>query len=147
MLIHVIQEHSGIPEVPSGSKSSILSPPLERPAPSAERSWSGANWPEYNGEATHTIPEECERLFCDKLFTTFLGEGIDARQESLGVGTFQNIQPNHIRPGHDRIQRWIEVWDYTGDAIYRGFVTDMHGERTLFVFFEDGALGHGLKSG
>ncbi|KAJ5195165.1 uncharacterized protein N7498_008603 [Penicillium cinerascens] len=142
-----VPEHSGIPEVPSGSKSSIISPPLERPAPSAERSWPGTNWPENKGEATHTIREECERLFCDTLFTTFLGEGIDARQESLGMGTFHNIQPNYIGPGHDRIQRWIEVWDYAGDAIYRGFVTDMHGERTLFVFFEDGALGHGLKSG
>lgn len=63
------------------------------------------------------------------------------------MGTFHNIQPNYIGSGHDRVQRWIEVWDYAGDAIYRGFVTDMHGERTLFVFFEDGALGHGLKSG
>lgn len=63
------------------------------------------------------------------------------------MGTSQDIQPNHIGPGHNRIQRWIEVWDYTGDAIYRGFVTDTNGERALFVFFEDSALGHGLKSG
>jgi hypothetical protein len=63
------------------------------------------------------------------------------------MGTFQDIQHNHIGPGHDHVQQWIELWDYTGDAIYRGFVTEMHGERTLFVFFEDGALGHGLKSG
>ena len=69
------------------------------------------------------------------------------RQESLGMGAFQNIQSNPTGPGHDRIQRWIEVWDYTSDAIYRGFVADMDGERTLFVFFEDETLGHGLKSG
>ncbi|KAJ5585356.1 uncharacterized protein N7459_005156 [Penicillium hispanicum] len=139
--------HRGIPEVLSGPKSSMLSPPLELSATSAERSWPGNNWPDYKGEATHTIPEECERLFCDKLATTFLGERIDASQEPLGMGAFQNIQPNHIGPGHDRIQKWIEVWDYTSDAIYRGFVAEMDGERTLFVFLEDGTVGHGFKSG
>lgn len=101
----------------------------------------------------HTIPEECERLFCDKLSATFLGEGIDVGQESLGMGAFRNIQQGHdsgLASGHEHdrgIQKWVEVWDYTGDAIYRGFVVDMNGERTLFVFFEDGAIGHGLKSG
>ncbi|KAJ6007957.1 hypothetical protein N7540_011933 [Penicillium herquei] len=124
----------------------MRSPPLDIPS-SIERNWAGNTWPEYKGEATHTIPEECERLFCDKLFTTFLGEGNDMRQESLGVGAFQNIQPNHIGLMHDRIRRWIEVWDYTSDAIFRGFVADVDGEQTLFVFLEDGALGHGLKSG
>lgn len=63
------------------------------------------------------------------------------------MGTFPNIQPNQIGSGHYRIRRWVEVWDYAGDAIYRGFVADINGEQTLFVFFEDGALGHGLKSG
>lgn len=99
----------------------------------------------------HTIPEECERLFCDTLSATFLGEGTGAEQESLGTGAFQNINiqsnTNNLGFGYDRIQKWVEVWDYTGDAIYRGFVTDINGERTLFVFFEDGALDHGLKSG
>lgn len=63
------------------------------------------------------------------------------------MGAFNNIQPHQIGLMHDRIRRWIEVWDYTSDAIYRGFVADMDGERTLFVFLEDGALSHGLKSG
>ncbi|KAJ5172253.1 hypothetical protein N7492_004846 [Penicillium capsulatum] len=122
-------------------------PPLGLPASSADRSWPGNNRPEPKGEATSTIPEECERLFCDKLSTAFLGERAGVRQESLGIGAFQTIQPHLQGPGQDRVQRWIEVWDYAGDAIYRGFVTEMNGERTLFVFFEDGAIGHGLKSG
>lgn len=63
------------------------------------------------------------------------------------MGVFQNIQQNQLGSHYDRIQRWIEVWDYTGDTIYRGFVADMEGERTLFVFLEDEALGNGLKSG
>ncbi|KAJ5150964.1 uncharacterized protein N7482_010216 [Penicillium canariense] len=143
----------------AGSKRSTSRPPLEYSAPGGSLSWAGNNWPESKakGEATHTIPEECERLFCDRLSTTFLGERIGARQESLGMGTFQRTQPSqHPRQhphqtgqGHERprIQRWIEVWDYSGDAIYRGFVAGEGDERTLFVFLEDGALGHGLKSG
>jgi len=63
------------------------------------------------------------------------------------MDAFENIQSNQIGNHHDRIQRWIEVWDYSSDAIYRGFVAEYNKERTLFVFFEDRALEHGLKSG
>lgn len=145
------QEHSGIPEVPSGSKTTNPRPPLEYAASSGTLSWTGSNWPESKakGEATHTIPEECERLFCDTLSATFLGERIDVEQESLGMGTFQQTQAIQHRIGdhHGSIQKWIEVWDYSGDAIYRGFVAGEGNERTLFVFLEDGTTGHGLKSG
>ena len=58
--------------------------------------------------------------------------------------TWQN---HNIGQEQKQIQQWLEVWDYTGDAIYRGFVKDVSSERTLFVFFENGALGNGLKSG
>ena len=63
------------------------------------------------------------------------------------MGAFQDIQPNKTGQAHDRVQRWIEVWDYTGDAIYRGFVVEKDGERTLFVFLEHGLIDQGLKSG
>lgn len=63
------------------------------------------------------------------------------------MGVFQDIQQSQLGSKHDRIQKWVEMWDYTGDTIYRGFVTDMEGEKTLFVFLEDETLGHGLKSG
>ncbi|KAF9244366.1 hypothetical protein DTO013E5_5915 [Penicillium roqueforti] len=113
----------------------------------ADRTWPGNSWPEYKGEATHNIPEECERLFCDRLSATFLGERKIVGQESLGMDAFRNVQSNQIGLQHARIQQWIEVWDYTSDAIYRGFVAEHNKERTLFVFFEDRALEHGLKSG
>ncbi|KAJ5401451.1 uncharacterized protein N7487_007347 [Penicillium crustosum] len=99
------------------------------------------------GEAAHNIPEECERLFCDRLSATFLGERNSVGQESLGMDAFENIQSNQVGNPRHRIQLWIEVWDYSGDAIYRGFVAEHNKERTLFVFFEDRALEHGLKSG
>jgi hypothetical protein len=53
----------------------------------------------------------------------------------------------YSRQEYPSIQKWVEVWDYAGDAIYRGFVASMDNERTMFVFFEGSALGHGLKSG
>lgn len=76
------------------------------------------------------------------------GERRLARQELLEVGAYQANQQDHTGQEHKHIQSWVEVWDYTSDAIYRGFVTETSGgDRTLFVFFEDNAMGHGLKSG
>ncbi|KAE8146257.1 yippee zinc-binding/DNA-binding /Mis18, centromere assembly-domain-containing protein [Aspergillus avenaceus] len=98
------------------------------------------------GEATHTIPGECERLFCDKLAAIFLGEGRFARQELLGVDAYQ-IQPIITAHKQSQIQKWVEVMDYSNDRIYRGFVADTGGEYTLFIFFEEGVSGQGLKTG
>lgn len=107
----------------------------------------GDDLPEYNGEAVHTIPGECERLFCDKLSAIFLGERSIARQEPLGMDAFRSIRPNSTDQGHRKIEMWIEVLDYTNDAIYRGFVTGVDDERTLFVFFGEDIIGQSLKSG
>lgn len=102
--------------------------------------------PEYKGEATYTIPEECERLFCDKLRAIFIGEMKFAQQESPGMDAYQS-RPNWTGREKRPIRNWVEVWDYVGDAIYRGFLTDMNDERTLFLFFRDSVLGHNLKAG
>ncbi|KAB8204578.1 Ornithine decarboxylase antizyme [Aspergillus parasiticus SU-1] len=140
-------EPSGIPEVPSGSKTLSPSPPSDLSTHSGmESSFSGNIIPEYKGEAAHTIPEECERLFCDTLSVIFLGEGILSGQESLGAGAYQ-VQPNNSGYEHSRIQEWVEVLDYTSDCIYRGFVTSSNDERVLFIFFSECALGQGLKTG
>lgn len=144
--IFQIKEYSGIPEVPSGTKTANASPPLD----TSLASTMGGSYPvnnslEQKGEAAHTIPEECERLFCDALSAIFLGERL-SRQELLGVDA-SLTQINNADGEHSRIQMWVEVLDYTTDAIYRGFVTDTNGERTLFVFLMETAVGHGLKSG
>jgi hypothetical protein len=141
-----VPEYSGIPEVPSGSKTTYSSPPLEISLTSAGSSYPVGNLLEQRGEATHTIPGECERLFCDKLSAIFRGERRLARQESLGIDASQRWS-NGTSFDNGRIQRWVEVMDYTNDTIYRGFVATSGGERTLFVFFEETSLGHGLKSG
>ena len=122
-----------------------ISPPLDHPV--AGRIWPDENWPEYDREAAYTITEECERLFCDALSAKFLGERDVARQGSLGVDTYQISRPNYTRQDYKRIRKWFEVWNYPGDSIYRGFVADVHNERTLFVFFDEGVATHGLKSG
>lgn len=112
-----------------------------------ESSWPGNNVPKYKGEAAHIISGECERLFCDTLSAMFHGERRFVRQELRGMDACQATRQDHIVQGHKQIQQWVEVWDYTSDAIYRGFMTEASGERTLFVFFEESALGHGLKNG
>ncbi|KAL4998099.1 ornithine decarboxylase antizyme-domain-containing protein [Aspergillus recurvatus] len=139
-------ECSGIPEVPSGSNSPHKSPSLDISlASTMESSYPVDDSLEQKGEAAHTIPGECERLFCDALSAIFLGERL-SRQESLGVDA-SLTQMNNAGGENPRIETWVEVLDYTSDAIYRGFVTDMTGERTLFVFLAETAAGHGLKSG
>lgn len=136
-----------MPEVPSGSRASVR-PPLHKPsAAGVEDIRPGDDLPECKGEAAYTIPGECERLFCDTLSAVFLGERELAGQESLGMGAYHSNRSEYTNHEYEQILAWIEVWDYTSDTIYRGFVTDMEGERTMFVFFADGVLEHGLKSG
>ncbi|GIC84907.1 uncharacterized protein Aud_000734 [Aspergillus udagawae] len=131
----------------AGSKNPSSSPPRSLAVPSpVGSSWPGNQLPEYKGEATYTIPEECERLFCDKLRAIFIGEMKFAQQESPGMDAYQS-RPNWTGREKRPIRNWVEVWDYVGDAIYRGFLTDLNDERTLFLFFKDSVLGHKLKAG
>lgn len=140
-------ECSGIPEVPSGLKTDPISPPLDTsPASTAGNNYMVNYSLEQKGEATHTIPGECERLFCDKLSGIFLGERRVPRQESLGIDA-SRIQLHNDEYMNWRIGRWVEVLDYTSDLIYRGFVTNTNDERALFVFLPETSLRHGLKSG
>ncbi|PYH90538.1 hypothetical protein BO71DRAFT_402107 [Aspergillus ellipticus CBS 707.79] len=139
-------EHSGIPEVPSGSKASS-SPPFDLSiALGMEVSRPGSILPEHKGEAVHTIPEECERLFCDRLSAIFLGEGRFSGQELPGVGVSQS-RLNNTATENVAIQKWFELLDYTSDTIYRGFITNSSGKQAMFVFFTENTLGHSLKTG
>lgn len=101
------------------------------------------------GEAAHIITEECVRLLCDTLSANFLGEKKLARQPSRMMNAYRQnkFRQHEISKGSVRIQRYLKVWDYSGNGIYRGFVTRASGDNTLFVFFEDHLTGQGLKSG
>nr|ABS87627.1 ornithine decarboxylase antizyme [Paracoccidioides brasiliensis] len=143
------------PEVPSGHKFPPTSPPTKYSATAvvADEFLSPREGLEFNGEAVQTITEECERLFCDTLWTLFLGERQLAPQQSLVIGAVPNnnkhvsaFEANAKISG--RIQNCIEVWDYPGDTIYRGFVAADGDRRTLFVFFDNHTCaGQGFKSG
>ncbi|PWY64533.1 ornithine decarboxylase antizyme [Aspergillus heteromorphus CBS 117.55] len=138
--------HSGIPEVPLGPKSSS-SPPFDLSiALGVETSRPGNFLPEHKEEAVHAIPGECERLFCDNLSSIFLGERRSSRQELLGVGVSQS-RPDNAMTNNVTIEKWFELLNYTNDTIHRGFVTNLSGEQTLFVFFAENTLGHSLKTG
>lgn len=88
----------------------------------------------------------------------FLGERQLAPQQSLVIGATHNDNNNNNKGVNvseilrkravGRIQNFIEVWDYAGDTIYRGFVAADGNRRTLFVFFDNHiCAGQGLKSG
>ncbi|QGA13660.1 hypothetical protein EYB26_001310 [Talaromyces marneffei] len=151
------QEHSGMPEVPSGPDSRMTSPPhnISTNIPTAkEDMWPRHKAPRNNidninrGEAAQTITEECERLFCDTLSAMFLGERNRRHRTSLVMGAFQqNVRPENRKVLHLRdIEAYLELWDYANDAIYRGFVVDGRGQRTLFVFLDSQAASHGIKT-
>ncbi|EER43417.1 ornithine decarboxylase antizyme [Histoplasma capsulatum H143] len=158
------KEPSGIPEVPTGHKFPPTSPPTNVSATAAasavvaDQFRSSPKAPGCDGEAVQTITEECERLFCDTLWSMFLGERQLAPQQSLVIGATHNDNNNNNKGVNvseiarkravGRIQNFIEVWDYAGDTIYRGFVAADGNRRTLFVFFDNHiCAGQGLKSG
>lgn len=45
------------------------------------------------------------------------------------------------------IRSYWEMWDYRGGCRFRGFVAERDEETAMFVFFDEGAFGHGLKPG
>ncbi|KAH9822015.1 ornithine decarboxylase antizyme like protein [Teratosphaeria destructans] len=45
------------------------------------------------------------------------------------------------------IREYMEMWDYTGGARFRGFVAEKDDERALFVFFDKAVIGKDLKPG
>jgi len=45
-----------------------------------------------------------------------------------------------------QIVQWLEIYDYTSDARFRGFIaTNSIGQRSLFIFFEHNIVGKDLK--
>lgn len=95
-----------------------------------------------NGGVVYNITGECERLFCELLRATFLGERKAVQQDSLVMDTCEttNIDRSFL-------DEWIEVWDYTGNMRFRGFVGCTLENRSLFIFFEPSAIGNDLKPG
>ena len=140
---------------------------LRRPVAARKRS----------GDAAYHITEECERLFCETLKAVFLVERDTGLENSLVVDTRNTLysssavripkqqqqQPTILKhdlptpsPSPDGriypqagglVREYVEVWDYAGDARFRGFVAEKDDERSLFVFFDHEVMGMDLKPG
>lgn len=55
---------------------------------------------------------------------------------------------DRIRPkAANLIKEYVEVWDYTCGARFRGFVAEKGDERSLFIFFDQEVIGQDLKPG
>lgn len=146
------------------------SPPLAAIAASQKKHSSPKNAGPRGGGA-FTIAEECERLFCETLKTTFLGEGDLDFQDSLAMGAHINSSNNiHSNIGQYAmgsispplssslsssssksskrlLTDWLEVYDYAGGARFRGFIEDGGHSRSMFAFFDKSVLGNDLKPG
>jgi predicted transcriptional regulator len=137
--------HSGVPEVPSGYPKS---PPI------------GSRRPQYVStglkEASRAITKECERLLCRDMKRIFLGAGgsdsksVTSMMASADVRSATKTNSNRIHSLTDKGIEFIEVWDYLGEACFRGFIDERSvgnsTERTLFLFFQELA-GLPLKEG
>jgi hypothetical protein len=96
----------------------------------------------------YTIAEECERLFCETLRSTFLSEKDVDGQDSLAMGASQrrNTTLQKSITAAAGVQEWLEVWDYTSDIGFRGFIASCAGESSMFVFFDPEIIPKELKS-
>ena len=68
----------------------------------------------------------------------------------LAAGLFTPPPDKHVsRPAVSvtpQIVQWLEIYDYTSDARFRGFIaTNSIGLRSLFIFFEHNIVGKDLK--
>ncbi|KAF8468853.1 ornithine decarboxylase antizyme-domain-containing protein [Kalaharituber pfeilii] len=134
---------SGVPEVPSGY-------PKSPPIASGRPIYSSAGL----REASRTIAKECERLLCRDMKRIFLGAGGTYSKNVSGLmGSIndQNVMTNsNIHSVAEKGMEFIEVWDYVGEASFRGFIAEKQmgsaTEKTLFLFFQELA-GLPLKEG
>jgi hypothetical protein len=78
--------------------------------------------------------------------TSMMIDGLVLGGDSSGLSSSQSSLDSFTN-GHDLVTDWLEVYDYVGGARFRGFIAETHGERNLFVFFDQGVLGNDLKPG
>ncbi|POS82173.1 hypothetical protein EPUL_005715, partial [Erysiphe pulchra] len=156
---------SGFPEAlgnTPGLKSPTSSPPLAYQSLANEQSIksrlrqnnnrSGRKKIHSKG-AAYNIREECERLFCETMKVTFLGEeggSTDNGSYEMGAGTIlgRNALKKKINwRDSNNIDAYFEMWDYIGGCNFRGFVGGRGEKQSLFIFFEKSTIHKDLKQG
>ena len=56
-------------------------------------------------------------------------------------GTPGSVQEVAVSSGNkSTVTECIEMWDYVGGIRFRGFVTETHEEKAMFVFFDQAVL-------
>jgi Ornithine decarboxylase antizyme len=80
--------------------------------------------------------------------TTINGGGylLDGNDEERANGLSSSTSSGMtLIPAAGLVDSYLEVWDYQGGCRFRGFVAERDEETAMFVFFDEGAFGHGLK--
>lgn len=84
---------------------------------------------------------------------------IDTSSQSRGYDGLSDMTPpeeNHLQAGLPRLEKpsgpvreFIEIWDYAGSGVFRGFTAEMPDARgkSMVVFFDAAVIGKELKQG
>lgn len=90
--------------------------------------------------------------------TVFLGERHAASNGSIEMGTNAHSSPDERLSACNssyygtskfgqRVDAWLEIWDYASGCSFRGFVGGSSDEKALFAFFDSSVVGRDLKQG
>ncbi len=70
-----------------------------------------------------------------------------ANKDSLVMGAHDIRDSDEYATGTIQLKYWIEVWDYAGGSLFRGFIVEEAKRKALYVFFDQGVIGRDLKHG
>jgi len=81
--------------------------------------------------------------------------GIDARRysnassdRSVGSPSLDGAEHlSYLNEDHGEVSKWIEMWDYIGGIMFRGFVAERNDEKAMFIFFDQSVIIGDLKAG
>lgn len=80
--------------------------------------------------------------------------GIDMRRysnassaRSVDTSSDELEHMDYFYEDHGVVTKWIEMWDYVGGIMFRGFVAEKNGEKAMFIFFDQSAIRGDLKAG
>jgi len=73
--------------------------------------------------------------------------GRDGSDDGQGLSSSTSSAETLTNTATGLVRSHWEMWDYQGGCRFRGFVAEGEHETGMFVFFDEGAFGHGLKAG
>jgi hypothetical protein len=73
--------------------------------------------------------------------------GIEARRYSDSSTESDLCEMVRFEEQKGAITDYIEMWDYVGGIMFRGFVVEKEEERSMFIFFDEAVIAADLKAG